>query len=312
MSSRQQTTVRGIESKTSTTEDPQTTEADEGAANGFDTSSTCEECGGQSFTRSEAGEWYCDSCGLLQTRPELEFSEPGWIPQEERRVGPAASVSRVSIGTRIGTSSDGSKPFWTRYNKRLGHENQTLRHGLKELRALGNALEATEPLIEQAATLFRHVADEGELLGHSLEAMAAACIHVTAREHHVPFPLKQIAEFSPVSLDRIKSAVSKLVREFPVQVVPPLPTMFIPRFASEAGLPNEVRQRAIRISEAIIEDGKHVGQSPTGVAAATLYGAAKECEVAITQEDLASIAFISSVTLSRQWQTVSEYCNNLN
>ncbi|WP_222913503.1 transcription initiation factor IIB family protein [Natrinema sp. SYSU A 869] len=310
MSSRQQSTAERVESETTSTDEPSICDADKVSADEFDTTSTCVECGEQSFTQSKAGEWYCDSCGAVHTGTELERSEPGWTPRDQRRTGPATSITRVSVGTKIGHDGNAEASFWAQYNTRLSHENQTLRHGLRELRALANALEATETLTEQSAYRFRRAAEKGLLVGHSLEAMAAACIHVTAREHHVPFPLQQIADVSPVDLDDIKTTVSKLLREFDLQVAPPLPTAFLERFASEVDLSNEIRRRALQLADAMIEDGEHVGQSPTGFAAAILYGAAKDCEVDITQKELASIAFVSVVTLSRQWQTVQTYLDN--
>lgn len=90
-------------------------------------------------------------------------------------------------------------------------------------------------------------------------------------------------------------------------MAPPLPTAFVPRFASEAGLSDPVRKRGLEISEALIEEQVHVGQSPTGVAAAALYAAAKERDESVTQNELASVAYVSVVTLSRQWQTVRDY-----
>lgn len=309
MSSGQQSVACRIASAPST-EAPSVDEAEQSPANEFDTSAACTECGEQAFTRSAASEWYCDACGAVHTRTELEFSEPGWTHREERRTGPAASPSRVSVGTMIGDGKGAGTGFWARYNNRLDHSDQTLRHGLRELRALTTSLEASDSLTEQAAYRFRRVADDGLLVGHSLESMAAACVHVTAREDSNPFPLKQIAEMSPVSVGDIRSAVSKLVQEYALQVAPPLPTAFIARFASDAGLPMDVRRRADKLAEAVIEDGAHVGQSPTGVAAATLYGAAKECGVEVTQSELSSVAYVSVVTLSRQWQTVQTYLDN--
>ncbi len=310
MHSRQQSTAGRLDSQTKSTNEPTIDTTLDTTADEFDTTSPCVECGNDSFTRSDEGEWYCDSCGVVHTGTELEFSEPGWTPRDERRTGPAASISKVSIGTKIGHNGNDSEAFWAKYNNRLSHENRTLRHGLRELRALGNALEATESLVEQAAYRFRRVADNGLLVGHSLEAMAAACIHVTARENHVPFPLQQIADVSLVVLADIKSAVSKLLREFDLQVAPPLPTAFIPRFASGAGISNETRQYAFQIADVMIDDGAHIGQSPTGVAGAIIYGAAVACDEDVTQRDLASVAFVSVVTLSRQWQTVQEYVDD--
>jgi len=80
--------------------------------------------------------------GAVHTGAEIEFSEPGWKPQEDRRTGPATSVSRVSVGTKIGDGSGAGTGFWARFNNRLDHADETLRHGLRELRALASSLEA--------------------------------------------------------------------------------------------------------------------------------------------------------------------------
>ncbi|WP_375139597.1 transcription initiation factor IIB [Natranaeroarchaeum sulfidigenes] len=310
MSSRQQSIARRVAFENKTTGESSANKVDQTPAEDFDTTSSCSECDAKTFTRSPAGEWYCDSCGAIHTQTELKHSEPGWTPREQRRTGPTQSISRFSVGTRVGNDSS-ETAFWSRYNKRLNHKNRTLRHGLKELRALTSSLEANDTLTEQSAFLFRRVADDGFLVGHSVESMGAACLHVTAREHHVPFPLKQIADESPVSLEKIKNAVSRLLKEYDLQVAPPEPSVFLPRFASEAGLSSETRQCAYHIARAMAEDGKHIGQSPTGVAAAILYGAAKQCGEEVVQEDLASVAFVSVVTLSRQWQTVKSYLDGV-
>ncbi|SFR96975.1 transcription initiation factor TFIIB [Halomicrobium zhouii] len=307
MSSGQQSVAWRVASERTSTDEPSVVDGEESSANDFDTTAACAECGAQSFARSAASEWYCEACGAVHTGAEIEFSEPGWKPQEDRRTGPAVSVSRVSVGTRIGDGSGAGTGFWARFNNRLDHADETLRHGLRELRALATSLEATDSLVDQAAYLFRQVADDGLLVGHSIEAMAAACVHVTAREDYNPFPLKQIADASPVALDAIRSAVSKLVREYDRQVAPPLPSAFIARFASETSLPTAVRQRASELADAVIDDGAHVGQSPTGIAAAILYGAAREHGVEVTQSELADVAYVSVVTLSRHWQTVQTY-----
>lgn len=282
------------------------------AAEKFDSSATCSECGQQTFAQSNTGEWFCEECGAVQSATEIEFTEPGWRPSEERRTGPASSQSYVSIGTTIGHTNSHNNPRWANLNKRIDNKTRTLRHGLKELRALSSSLEANEQLIEEASYLFRRAAANDILRGHSIEAMAAACIHATAREDsHVPFPLKQIGEASPVELDNINTAFRKLLQEFDLKVKPPSPVSFIPRFGSDAGLSASVRRDAKRITNRIIEEEEHIGQSPTGVAAAALYGAAKVNNVEVTQGELAETAYVSVVTLSRQWQSLEKYAEGL-
>lgn len=246
-------------------------------------------------------------CGAVQASIKIEYSEPGWRPEEQRRTQSTGPVSRVSIGTTIGESPNQSAGRFARYNTRLRHDQESLRHGLKEIRAIAATLEATDTVKEQAAYLYRRAATEGLLVGQSIEAIAAACLHATAREEGVPFPLKQVAEVSPVDYSQIRSAYSKLVSAFDLKVAPPLPTDFIERFTSCVGLAHPIRRTAYEIAQAVIEAEDHVGQSPTGVAAAAVYGAAQLHDEPIGQKELASVAYVSVVTLSRQWQTVQSH-----
>lgn len=258
------------------------------------------QCGTTHATGSHAGELYCPDCGTLLTDTRVEFTEPDWRPPAERRTGPSAAVSRVAVGTVVGAQVNQLSPRWATLNERLGATTATLRHGPRELRALGAALDAPEPVVEQSVFLFRRATDCGMLVGHSLEGVAAACIHATARTDRRPFPLGQVVDVSPVSQKKIKAAYSKLVREFELGVAPPLPREFITRFVSEAGLSQTVHRRARLLSEQLREDGIHIGQSPPGFAAAVVYRAAKECGEEITQKQLASVAYVSVITVSRQ------------
>lgn len=76
--------------------------------------------------------------------------------------------------TLIGFESHKSVSHWTKFNERLGYSTEALRRDLRELRALGATLEATENIIDQSAHLFRQATKRGILIGHSLESMAGA------------------------------------------------------------------------------------------------------------------------------------------
>jgi transcription initiation factor TFIIB len=175
------------------------------------------------------------------------------------------------------------------------------------VRSLAIALEASGTVIDRASYLFRRATDEGLLVGQSIEAVAAACIHAAARDAGTPFPLAQISARSPVEKSAITSAFYKIVRELELPIAPPEPAEFVPRIASEVGMSVSIRECALDILEQLVEDEEHVGQSPAGVAVAALYGASREEGRTVTQAELADAAYVSVVTLSRQWQTVEEY-----
>jgi transcription initiation factor TFIIB len=72
------------------------------------------------------------------------------------------------------------------------------------------------------------------------------------------------------------------------------------------GVPHSVQREAAQILATATEAGIHIGQSPPGVAGAAVYGAAKQADPDITQDDVADVAGVSPVTLSRQWQNLKD------
>jgi transcription initiation factor TFIIB len=107
-----------------------------------------------------------------------------------------------------------------------------------------------------------------------------------------------LAEVSPVSESDISNAYRKLVSEFELGMNVPVPENFVDRIGSEVSLSLH------KILQAVTDAGEHIGQSPPGMAAAALYGAAMEAKIEITQAEVAEAAGVSVVTLSRQWQTI--------
>jgi transcription initiation factor TFIIB len=168
-------------------------------------------------------------------------------------------------------------------------------------------LEASNTITERASYLFRRASNEDLLKGQSTEAMAAACVHAAARDLGTPFQVAHISDRSPVQKSTINNTFYKIVRELELPIAPPKPAEFVPRIASAVNLSVCIRERALDIIAQVVDAEEHVGQSPSGVAAAALYGAAQAEDQSITQSELADAAYVSVVTLSRQFQTVEKY-----
>lgn len=289
-------------SKTAETEqehDPQ-----QGWAWNFDPSRPCDECGEADYTRSSSGEWYCGVCGAVQTRGDVEQQDPGWIDEEERRTGPSTGPSEIQVGSSVGKPWNDEGGRWAQYNQRLSYRNKRLLDSLKEIRALTTALELTDRTCDEAALLFRRAAEEGLLQGRSVEAVTAASVYIAARRTEEPVTFQWIADISPVDKSDITGSYRKLLSEFGLEMRVPVPVEFVDRIGSEVTLSLSVRNRAREMLNEVRAEDKHVGQSPPGMAAAALYGAATEANNNITQEEIADAAGVSVVTLSRQWQTI--------
>jgi transcription initiation factor TFIIB len=272
--------------------------------------SGCPECGGSSILTAADGSRYCEDCGHILADDPIERSEPGWRDPEERRTAPASSVSRESVGTIVrGDEGDRSARILAHHNNRLDYSTRALKDGLREVRGLCAAAGLSKPTEARAAYLYRRATRMGLLQGRSREGIAAACVYIAARRYNQPVTLSDIASVSPISKERISSAYRTVLQEFDLGLQPPEPEEFLPKVATAAGVSFRTQQRAREILETVAETGSHIGQSPSGVAAAALYAAAAEGGEDITQETVAEAAGVSTVTVSRQYQTLKEVLN---
>jgi transcription initiation factor TFIIB len=111
---------------------------------------------------------------------------------------------------------------------------------------------------------------------------------------------------SPVSEKRVSSDYRTLLQELSLGLRPPEPAEFIAKIATAADVSFRVQRRARLLIENVTDDGTHIGQSPSGIAAASLYAAAQMCDKSLTQADLAESAGVSTVTISRQYQRIQD------
>jgi len=262
--------------------------------------------------RSSSGEWYCETCGAVHTRGDVEQQDPGWVNEEDRRSGPSTGPAELQVGSSVGVPWHDEGGRWAQYNERLSYRNKRLLDSLKEIRALTTTLELTESTRDEAAVLFRKAASDGLLQGRSLEGIAAASVYIAARRNEEPVTFQWIADVSPVEKSEITGSYRKLLSAFDLEMRVPVPVEFIDRIGSDVGLGISVRNRAREMLNAVRAADAHVGQSPPGMAAAALYGAATEAGKEITQQTIADVAGVSVVTLSRQWQTIKDVLDETN
>jgi len=272
-----------------------------------DSSTECPDCGTTAISRSSDGASYCDDCGLVLSAAPIERSEPGWRPYEERRTGPASSVSRESVGTVVGASyGDHDGQILARHNRRLTYSTRSLKDGLREVRDLCTACELSDPTEERASYLYRQAAGDNLLQGRSREGIAGACVYTAARRYGQPVTLTDVAAASPVSETRISSDYRTLLQELGLGLRPPEPAEFIPKIATSADVSFRVQRRARLLLEDVTDNGTHIGQSPSGIVAASLYAAAQMCGTSLTQAEVAEAAGVSTVTISRQYQRIRD------
>lgn len=267
----------------------------------------CPECGGTEVGHGTDATSYCERCGVVLSTDPIERSEPGWKPYEQRRTGPASSVARESVGTTFRpTAGDDNAWILRKYNDRLKYSVQALKDGLREVRSLCSACELPSQARQRAAWLYRRATASDLLHGRSREGIAAACVYAAARDGEHPVTLNGVATASPVEKQRISNDYRTVVHELGIELKPPTPEQFLAKIASGVDVSFAVQRRAAALLNSGRAEGTHVGQNPSGVAAAAVYLAADRSSVSVSQNEVADAADVSAATISRQVKTLRE------
>jgi transcription initiation factor TFIIB len=196
---------------------------------------------------------------------------------------------------------------WQRRIRVSDASERNLAFALSELDRIASKLGLPRNVRENAAVLYRGAVEKGLIRGRSIEGVAAAALYAACRRCRVPRTLDEIAEASRVDRKEIGRTYRFLARELGIKLAPTNPIDYVPRFASELGLPGEVESKAISILQKAAEKGLTSGRGPTGVAAAAIYIASVLLGNRRTQRDVAEVAGVTEVTIRNRYKELTEH-----
>jgi transcription initiation factor TFIIB len=270
----------------------------------------CPECEGR--LRRAGTETVCSDCGLVVEEDAIDrgpewrsFADDDTNPE---RCGAPLTRSRHDRGlsTEIGRSTR-LKGRKRRRVARMRRQHNRARisskqernqvYGFTEIRRLIGRLELPESLQERACVLFESAQDENLLQGRSIEGFAAAAVYAVCRTADVSRTLGEVVEVATADEAELKVAYDALNRDLGLPTGPINPSEYLARFASELDAPTWLERRARELAEEAHESGLATGRNPSGVAAACLYTVARAESYSLTQDDVAAVADVSTVTV---------------
>ncbi|WP_456471506.1 transcription initiation factor IIB [Methanocaldococcus sp.] len=196
---------------------------------------------------------------------------------------------------------------WQRRIRVSDASERNLAFALSELDRIASKLGLPKHVKENAALLYREAVNKGLIRGRSIEGVVAATIYAACRRCRVPRTLDEIAEVSRVDRKEIGRTYRFLARELGIKLTPTNPIDYVPRFATELGLPGEVESKAIQILKKAAEKGLTSGRGPTGVAAAAVYIASVLLGHRRTQREVAEVAGVTEVTIRNRYKELTEH-----
>ena len=288
----------------------------------------CPECGGSLESDTERGETVCSECGLVVEEDEIDRG-PEWRAfdstekDEKSRVGAPTTkmMHDKGLSTNIGwqdkdaygnslSSRQRQKMqrlrTWNERFRTRDSKERNLKQALGEIDRMASALGLPENVRETASVIYRRALDEDLLPGRSIEGVATASVYAAARQASTPRSLDEVANVSRVGKDEIARTYRYVVRELGLEIEPADPKSYLPRFASDLEMSDEVERRARQLLDSAAEAGVHSGKSPVGLAAAAVYAASLLCNEKVTQSEVSEVADISEVTIRNRYHELLE------
>mgnify|MGYP000159195490 FL=1 len=285
---------------------------------------TCPECGATGIAVEKRGETVCKECGIVIEDDMIDHG-PEWRAFDSRerdqksRVG-APSTNTLhdkGLSTKIdwkdsdatGSSLSARKRSqmvrlrtWDERFRAKSARERNLKQALGEIDRMASALGLPENVRETAGVIYRKALYDDLLPGRSIEAMATGSLYAAARQANTPRSLDEFQPISRVDRQEYARAYRYLGRELGLAIEPADPAKYLPRFASELEVPEEVKRRARELIETGKDQGVPSGKSPVGLAAGALYAGALLSNERITQQTIAEVTDVSEVTIRNRYQ----------
>ncbi|SNZ13515.1 Transcription factor TFIIB repeat-containing protein [Natronoarchaeum philippinense] len=178
--------------------------------------------------------------------------------------------------------------------------------GRQRIETLVAELAIDGEVAETAAAIFTRTYTEETQQGRSVDAVAAAAIHVACKIERVPVTAATIAEVAEIEeshlLRRSKWVQSAI--DQPIDAFDPAP--FIDEYCDALKLSDDTRTLAHNVVTVGIDQGIASGKSPAGFAAAAVYYAAMLQDEQCTQDDVHEVSGVSKITIRNRYQEQAE------
>ncbi len=271
----------------------------------------CPECGSKNVVSdSKHAELYCADCGMVIAENIVDLG-PEWRAYDSEqaskrvRTGPGMSyrIHDKGLSTSTPKLPAGIKRLrWVN----MGSSEKTLAFALIEIDRMACALKLPNDIKETTAVLYRKAAKRCLIKGRSIEELVSAMLYIICRQYGIPRTLKEIAAVSRSPLKKIRRSYLFLLRKFELKIAPADPSHYVPRFCSELGLSERIREKAIEILKENKGKGAARGWAPIGTAAAAIYIATVLSGEYRTEKEIAKVVGTTEITIRNRYKELGK------
>ena len=164
-----------------------------------------------------------------------------------------------------------------------------------------NALNSGIPqsIIEEAKNLYKTLSESKISRGDNRAGLIASSIYMSCKTNKVPRSAKEIAKIFNLKTTTMTRGCKKFQDIMKIELDSTNPHDFIERFCSKLNLSSEIRELCKYVIHKSTELNIVSSNTPTSIAAATIYLCSMITKNNLTKKDISDICEISQVTLSK-------------
>jgi transcription initiation factor TFIIB len=286
-------------------------------------------CDHPTLITNQEGLNVCSNCGVVHSQDIVDngrraysadeiqaraINEPRWRPFGPRTL--IGAPDHDTFGTRINVRS---KRMFSRLSKIQNSLISSAERNYWEARPkqkkIIQQLYLPSHVVDTSWRIYQRIVELRLTLGRSISAFTAASIYCAARAHDCPVLIEEVAEAAQISMRMLHKTLGIVVQTvlpdlgFKLQVINP--ETLITKFGNILDTPMEVQSLAINILKYAHKRGLFSqGKDPRGLAAASLYMAAKKRGYRFTQQEISEAAHITMVTLRKRVKSLLKYLPN--
>ena len=205
-------------------------------------------------------------------------------------------------------SSDDSSISWDEWYRVTNSTEQRVATAIEVIELIAEQVSLSVQTRSRAAELYGEAALELETDGRPTEAVVAAIVHLSMREHGEPRPVSVLAEIVGRDESEITQLARSLQRELQLKVPIPDPIEYLPYLQTALDFPDEVVEDAERCLQSLEGEANLRGGNPIGVAGAVLYLAS---DGERSQREVAQAAGVTKETIRKRLNELRTLSPNL-
>lgn len=273
----------------------------------------------------QRGEIICEDCGLVAN--SVIFSrEPEWRAynsEEEKskvRVGLPTSVlnnremrtviggkTKDSYGKTLDTATQAKFARLSIMDERIQDRlTRNIKSALMELKRIKSHLNLSDDISETAVLLYRMALNKDLIKGRSVIGMISAAIYLACRKKNAAITLKDTAEIANISTKELGRCIRIFLQNINISNTSLDPVTLINRLGENLGLTMYTRKVAIDILTEAREKQLTMGKIPMSLAAAAIYIASIQTGERRTQQQIATPARTTPVTIRNRFKELAK------